>query len=180
MKNSLKVWSTGVALTCVAVTTSDAMSANMTYFVNQTADVDNSLRDVDFSASSVPTGSGGATNGLKVWNLELATNNGKSQCFELSTSGNGNGDTRFWVGSQSLNDDSNGTLYSTARVWLVPPNGFYEYLTVSVAAYNSSYNSMLFSLNVKKFSTALTQSQCVGSGPAVKSIQGTVTFVNPT
>lgn len=179
MQNSLKLWSAGLVLASVAVTSSRAMSANMTYFVNQVASIDASLRDVDFSAASVPTDTSWPRNGLKVWQLQFATNDGKSQCFEISTGGDG-GDTRFWVGSQSLNDDSNGTLYSTARVWLVPPSGAYEYLTVTVAAYSASYNSMLFSLNVKKFGTSLSESQCTGSGPAVKSIRGTVTFINPS
>lgn len=178
MKTSLKLWSSGVALACMAATTSDVMSANMTYFVNQ-GGIDNSSREIDFAAASVPMGSG-PTSGRKVWNLDLATNSGKSQCFEVSTSGNTNGNTRLWVGSTSLNNDANGTQYSSARVWLVPPSGAYEYLTVTVAAYSASFNTMKFSLNVKTFPTTMTQAQCVGSGPAVKSVRTTVNFVGET
>lgn len=165
-----------VSVLAAATAMASAAYADKTYFVNQPAGIDVSLRKVDFAPASVPLGSG-PTAGRKVWDLDLSTNSGVSQCFEISTSGDGTGDTRFWVAGQSLDDDSGDALYSSARVWLVPIPDNYEYLTLTVAAYSSGYNSMNFSLDVRK-RPGLSESQCVGQGPAVKSIQGTVTFVN--
>lgn len=176
MLHDFKLCASLSVLVAVTTITSFAMSSDKTYFVNQIQGIDVSLRTVDFAPASVPLGSGPLA-GRKVWDLDLSTNSGTSQCFEISTSGDGTGDTRFWVAGQSLDDDSGDGYYSSARVWLVPIAGNYEYLTVTVAAYSSAYNSMKFSLDIRK-RPGLTEAQCVGQGPAVKSIQGTVTFVN--
>jgi len=176
MSRNIKLYASVSVLVAASAIASAAWSSDKTYFVNQPQGIDVSLRNVDFATASVPLGSG-PTAGRKVWDLDLSTNNGTSQCFEIATSGDGTGDTRLWVADQSLDDDSGDGLYSSARVWLVPTPGNYEYLTVTVAAYSSAYNSIKFSLDIRK-RPGLTEAQCVGQGPAVKSIQGTRTFVN--
>lgn len=175
----------GIAFGLVSLVATHASRADMTYFVNQTSSIDFSDRNVDFTTSSIPTNGSGVTAGLKMWRVQLATNDGRSQCLELRTAGDGTGDTRFWVYDsnlgdyRSLNDDSNGTLYSTARVWLVPPSGVYEYADVYVTGYSSAYNAMKFSVSIWKYSTSMTEAQCT-QGSTMKHIRGTQTLVNPT
>jgi len=185
MTSKRKIRALGVALGALTLMASHSTRADMTYFVNQISSIDVANRDVDFTTPSVGTISSGALTGFKYWTLHLATNSGKSQCFQVSTLGDGTGDTRFWVfdGSindyRSLNDDSNGTLYSAANAWLVPSTGSYEYADIIVTGFSQSYNSMKFELDVHKLSTSTTEAQCT-QGPTMKHIRGVQTLVNPT
>ena len=181
MKSIVKRHVVGLALGLLVVAASPASRADISYYVNQSGSVDYDGRDIDFTSPSIDTNSSGVTAGLKMRKLELATNNGQSQCLEIRTSGDGTGDTRLWIYSgsdyTSLNDDANGGLYSMARVWLVPAAGSYEYANVYVTGYSSGYNSMKFSLDIYKLSGITTEAGCT-SGATFKSIQGVQTTVN--
>jgi hypothetical protein len=183
MTSTQKARALGLVLGAATFAASHSTLADMTYFVNQAGGIDVANREIDFSTASVPTGSWGVTAGLKSWILHLSTNSNKSQCFQIWTAGDGTGDTRFWaydssIGDyRSLNDDSNGTLYSTANVWVVPGLNTYEYADVLVTSYNSFYNAMKFELIVHKLPTTTTETQCT-QGATLKHVQGVVTFVN--
>jgi hypothetical protein len=173
-----------LALGVVAFTASNTAMAEMTYFVNQAGGIDVANRDIDFTTASVPVGGSGVTAGLKTWTLDLSTNSNKSQCFQIWTAGDGNDDTRIWAYDstindyRSLNDDSNGTLYSAVNVWIVPRTNQYEYASVIVTGYSSAYNTMQFELIVHKLSSATTEAQCTQGIAALKQVQGVTTFVN--
>lgn len=173
-----------LALGVVTFTASNSALADMTFFVNQTGGVDVANRDIDFTTPSVPLGTSGVTSGLKTWVLDLSTNSNKSQCFQIWTAGDGNDDTRIWAYDstindyRSLNDDSNGTLYSAVNVWIVPRTNQYEYASVIVTGYNSNYNSMQFELIVHKLGSATTEAQCTSGIAALKQVRGVTTFVN--
>jgi hypothetical protein len=193
MTSTLKRHLPGLALGLLTVAASHSSRAEMSYYVNQTSSADISARDVDFATASIPTSTSGVTNGLKIFRLQLATNNSQTQCLELWTSGDGTGDTRFWVFNdstgdyQSLNDDidyANGNLYSRARVWLAPPScapntSCYEYADVFVTGYSSSYNAMKFSLNITKYASATSETACT-QGSTLDHKQGVQTLVNPS
>jgi hypothetical protein len=183
MTSTRKVRALGLLLGAATFAASHSSLAEMTYFVNQAGGVDVANREIDFSTASVPIDSGGTTDGLKTWVLNLSTNSNKSQCFQIWTAGDGTGDTRFWAGDpttgdlRSLNDDSNGTLYSTANVWVVPNLNTYEYADLVVTSYSPFYNSMKFELIVHRLPTTTTEAQCT-QGATLKKVRGAVTFVN--
>jgi hypothetical protein len=181
----LKRYVAGLALVLVTIVASHSSRADISYYVNQSGGIDFDGRDIDFTSASVLTSGSGVTAGLKMWKLELATNNGQSLCIEIRTAGDGTGDTRFWAWNnatgdfQSLNDDSNGGLYSMARVWIKPAAGSYEYANMWVTGFSSDYNAMKFQLNIWKLATSTTEAQCT-QGSTMKQILGTQTLVNPT
>lgn len=165
---------------------SHSTRADMTYYVNQTGSIDVANRDVDFTSPSAPTIPSGPLVGFKSWTLQLATNSNKAACFQVWTGGDGTGDTRFWVNDpntgipQKVNDDSDGTtLYARANVWVVPPQGTYQYVSLLVTGYSPFYNSMKFELIVHRLPTNTTEAQCT-QGSTLKVVQGVFTFVNPT
>jgi hypothetical protein len=96
------------------------------------------------------------------------------------------GDTRFWykkesdpVGSyQSLNDDYNGTLFSSARIW-VEYNSYPNTMFLAISTYSSSYNSMDFTWSIQLMNpTWTTPAQCDdGVSPFLKHINGVFTVV---
>jgi hypothetical protein len=185
MKSTRKIRALGLLLGAGILASSHATMADMTYFVNQAGGIDVANRDVDFTTPSVVTISTGNLNGFKSWGIHLSTNSNKSQCFQVWTAGDGTGDTRFWAYDssindyRSLNDDSNGTLYSSANVWVVPNNNTYEYSNFIVTGYSQSYNSMKFELIIHRLPTTTTEAQCT-QGSTLKQIRGVQTFVNAT
>ena len=158
--------------------------AESLYFPNQpNAGGDNTLEDIDFASTSIPTGTTGALSGNKFVVVNLATYNSKAQCFSIKTAGDGSGDTRIWVYDstindyRSLNDDVPGSRYAAARVWISPPSNGGRYASPTIASFAPVYNAMKFSIQLQKLTAATTEAQCT-SGATYKTTASGNVFVN--
>lgn len=182
----------GLAFGLVTVAASHSTRADMSYYVNQGGNVDFSGRDIDFTSASIPVSPSGITAGRKMLTVQLATNNNKSLCLDVGTSGDGTGDTMIWIGGSNggdyvrvTDDIGGGNFYSKTRVWIATPtcnpgDQCYSYLNLYVTGYNTSYNSMKFSLDIWKYAGITTEAGCT-SGTTVKKIGSADAFVvNPT
>lgn len=149
---------------------------------------------VDFATTTIaghvdnPTATFGGVSGLKYKFLELDISNSSNgqQCFEVSTTHpygmlSVTADTRIWIvsglGSQTtplgLNDDWNGSLFSTARVWLKgAPSSF---VNLEVAAYHAGWNTAQFALLVRQIPVNEADCTTNQTEPWVKVINGTMT-----
>ena len=150
---------------------------------------------VDFATTTIaghvdnPTATFGGVSGLKYKFLQLDNGNSSlgQQCFEVATTHpygmpGVTADTRIWIvsglGSQTtplgLNDDWNGSLFSTARVWLKgAPSSF---VNLEVAAYSSGWNTAQFALLVRQVPANEADCTTNQAEPWVKVINGTMTI----
>lgn len=106
---------------------------------------------------------------------------GYGGCYEIYTQQAfvQNGDTRIWVklsnasSYSNLDDDSGDGLYSFARLWV---NG--TGLSIALAGYSTSYNSMDFSFTLNSLSQFTTAAACDdGSSSYAKLENNTLTIV---
>lgn len=105
--------------------------------------------DGTHTSGQFPAGTG---NVVQYGVAKYATTAGTSQCWEINTQaprfyGSATGDTRFWTMDSTgtwrgLNDDSGGTLWSRARIWL----DVNATAVLVVAAYSSTWDTMHFDL----------------------------------
>ncbi|MDB5102938.1 MAG: hypothetical protein JWP91_627 [Fibrobacteres bacterium] len=113
---------------------------------------------------------------------------GSGGCYKVFTEPktNANGDTRIWYkkeadpvsGYKSLNDDINGTLFSSARIW-VEGTSYPNNLFLAISAYSTTYNAMDFTWSIQNMNTTwTTPAQCDdGASPFLKYINGVFTVI---
>jgi len=197
MRNARSILKTTVfAAFCILAMAATAQAQNGNSYHNNNAVNDwTGWAYVDFATTTIaghadtPTATFGGVSGLKYKFLQLDLGGliNNQQCFEVATTHpdflpGDVADTRIWIVSglgsfaspRGLNDDSNGTLFSTARVWLQgAPSSF---VNLTVAAFSTGWNTAHYALLVRQIPA--TEANCTTnqSAPWVKVKNGTMTI----